>query len=86
MAGKMKEKKRKKLTLLGWCVGITILIISIISFIFVWSPLTSLFTKRGIVPFLSGIISFCVIYFIFTVITITVIKFGEKKLFCEIDK
>jgi len=86
MAGKMKEKKRKKLTLLGWVVGITILIISIISFIFVWSPLTSLFTKRGIVSFLSGIISFCVIYFIFTVITIIVIKFGEKQLFCEMDK
>ena len=71
---------------MGWGVGITILIISIISFIFAWSPLTSLFTKRGIMPFLSGIISFFVIYFIFMVITIIVIKFGEKKMFCEMEK
>jgi hypothetical protein len=37
-----------------------------------------------IAPFLSGVISFCIVYFIFTAIIIAVIKLGEKRLFREV--
>jgi len=80
----MGEKKRRKLTPLGWAVSIALFIISIITLIFSWSPLTNLFTEIGIAPFLSGVISFCIVYFIFTAIIIAVIKLGEKRLFREV--
>lgn len=80
----MGEKKRRKITPLGWTVGIALLIISIITLIFVWSPLTNLFQKMGIAPFLGGMISFFIIYLIFTAIMIAVIKLGEKRLFREV--
>ena len=80
----MGEKKRRKLTPLGWAVSIALFIISIITLIFSWSPLTNLFTEIGIAPFLSGVISFFIVYIIFTAIMIAVIKLGQKKLFREV--
>ncbi len=80
----MGETKRKKITPLGWAVGIALLIISIITLMISWSPLSNLFTKMGIAPFLSGLISFLIVYLIFTAIMIAVIKLGEKRLFREV--
>ena len=80
----MGEKKRRKVTPLGWTVGIALFIISIITLIFSWSPLTNLFREMGIAPFLSGMISFFIVYLIFTAIMIAVIKLGEKRLFREV--
>ena len=80
----MGEKQRRKITPLGWMVSITLFIISIITLIFSWSPLTNLFTEMGIAPFLSGVISFLIVYLIFTAIMIAVIKLGEKRLFREV--
>ena len=80
----MGERKRRKITPLGWAVSIALFIISIITLIFSWPPLTNLFTEMGIAPFLSGLISFVIVYLIFTAIMIAVIKLGEKRLFREV--
>jgi len=74
----MREKKRRKITPFGWAIGIVLFIIFIISFIFGWSPLTNLFAKMGIAPFLSGVISFFIIFVIFQAIMIAVIKLDKR--------
>ena len=74
----MGEKKRRKVTPFGWAVGIALFIIFIITFIFGWSPLTNLFRGMGIAPFLSGVISFFIIFFIFQAIGIAVIKLDKR--------
>lgn len=80
----MGEKKGRKITPLGWVVSIALFIVSIITLIFSWSPLTNLFTEMGTAPFLSGLISFLIVYLVFTTIMIAVIKLGEKRLFREV--
>jgi len=79
----MKETKRKKITPLGWVTFAILLISFIASLVFVWSPVTDFFTKMGIAPFLSSIVSFIIIYSVLVGVTLAVIKLGEKKLFCE---
>jgi len=74
----MGEKKRRKITPLGWAIAIALFIISIITIMISWSPLTNLFTEMGIAPFLSGMISFFIVYFVFTAIMIAVIKLDKR--------
>ncbi len=76
----MKETKRKKITLLGWVIGIIFMVLLFGGFMRLAPYFEVFFLNKGIATWLGVMIGFVIWYIILTAVFLVILKLGGEKL------